>query len=96
MNSMPAALQSARSDSLIGREASEICVSPRQNFLKPPPVPEMPTVTRYLPPAEFWNSSAMASVIGKTVLEPSIWIVSCAAVMPAMATTAAPPIPLTA
>jgi hypothetical protein len=49
-----------------------------------------------LPPTEFWNSSAMASVIGKTVLEPSIWIVSCAAAMPARATTAAPPIPPTA
>ena len=26
----------------MGREASEMSVSPRQNFLKPPPVPEMP------------------------------------------------------
>ena len=47
-------------------------VSPRQNFLKPPPVPEMPTVTRMAPRLSFWNSSATASVIGKTVLEPSI------------------------
>ena len=29
----------------IGREAFEMSVSPRQNFLKPPPVPDMPTVT---------------------------------------------------
>ena len=43
--SMPAALQSTISLSRIGREASEMSVSPRQNFLKPPPVPEMPTVT---------------------------------------------------
>jgi hypothetical protein len=28
---------------LIGREASEMSVSPAQNFSKPPPVPEMPT-----------------------------------------------------
>ena len=45
-------------------------VSPRQNFWKPPPVPEMPTVTR-TPGLAFWNSSATASLIGKTVLEPS-------------------------
>ena len=47
-------------------------VSPRQNFLKPPPVPEMPTVTLTSPFLAFWNSSATASVIGYTVLEPSI------------------------
>ena len=45
-------------------------VSPRQNFLKPPPVPDSPTVTFTF--CIFWNSSAMASVIGYTVLEPSI------------------------
>ena len=39
-------------------------VSPRQNFLNPPPVPEMPTVTRTSPPFAFWNSSATASVTG--------------------------------
>ena len=50
-------------------------VSPRQNFLKPPPVPEMPTVTLDLPRSRFWNSSAIASVIGYTVLEPSISMV---------------------
>ena len=55
---------------LIGREASLMSVSPRQNFWKPPPVPEMPTVTRTSGLA-FWNSSATASLIGKTVLEPS-------------------------
>ncbi len=43
--STPAALQSSISFFRIGREASEMSVSSRQNFLKPPPVPEMPTVT---------------------------------------------------
>jgi hypothetical protein len=53
-------------------------VSPRQKRLKPPPVPEMPTVTWAPPPPEIWNSSATASVIGYTVLEPSISINSAA------------------
>ena len=39
-------------------------VSPRQNFLKPPPVPEMPTVTLIYCFFAFWNSSATASVTG--------------------------------
>ena len=72
MYSMPAALQSSISFFRIGREASEMSVSPRQNFLKPPPVPEMPTVTLTAPFLDFWKSSATASVIGNTVLEPSI------------------------
>jgi hypothetical protein len=46
MNEMPACLQASISSARIGREAFETSVSPRQNFLKPPPVPEMPTVTR--------------------------------------------------
>src|SRR4030095_7594602 len=54
-------------------------VSPRQKRLKPPPVPAMPTVTRTLPRLEIWNSSATASAIGKTVLEPSILMTLCAA-----------------
>ena len=62
---------SAISDFVIGREAFEISVSPRQNFLNPPPVPEMPTVTLTAPRLAFWNSSATASVMRKTVLEPS-------------------------
>jgi hypothetical protein len=49
---------------VIGREALEKSVSPRQNFLKPPPVPEMPTVTLMAFFLAFWNSSATASVIG--------------------------------
>jgi hypothetical protein len=71
---MPAFLHSAISLFRIGREALEISVSPRQNFLKPPPVPEMPTVTR-MPRFAFWKSSATASVTGKTVLEPSTFTV---------------------
>ena len=41
-----------------------LSVSPRQNFLKPPPVPEMPTVTLIAFFSAFWNSSATASVTG--------------------------------
>ena len=69
---MPALAQSSISFFRIGREALATSVSPRQNFLKPPPVPEMPTVTLTAPFLAFWNSSATASVIGNTVLEPSI------------------------
>src|SRR5512147_3181981 len=54
-------------------------VSPRQNFLKPPPVPEIPTVTFTAPFLAFWYSSATASVTGKTVLEPSILTTFCCA-----------------
>ena len=46
-------------------------VSPAQNFLKPPPVPDTPTVILTLPSVAMPNSSAIASVIGKTVLDPS-------------------------
>src|SRR3989344_5183517 len=67
---MPASLQASISFFEIGREASEMSVSPRQNFLKPPPVPDTPTVT-LVPFWAFWNSSATASVIGNTVLDPS-------------------------
>ncbi len=61
--STPAALQSSISDLVIGREALEMSVSLRQNFLKPPPVPDTPTVT-FRPLLAFWNSSATASVTG--------------------------------
>jgi hypothetical protein len=56
---------------VIGRDAFWMSVSPRQNFLKPPPVPDTPTVTFIWFFLAFWNSSATASVTGKTVLEPS-------------------------
>ncbi len=47
--SMPAVLQSSISFFWIGREALPMSISPRQNFLKPPPVPEIPTVTLTAP-----------------------------------------------
>ena len=59
---------------LMPREASLMSVSPLRNFLKPPPVPETPISTLmsglFLP-----NCTATACVIGKTVLEPSIFTV---------------------
>src|SRR5215210_8808260 len=71
---MALALQPAPSPAssiLIGRDASFMSVSPLQNFLNPPPVPANATVT-LTPEFAFWNSSATASVIGYTVLEPSM------------------------
>ena len=49
-------------------------MSPAQNFLNPPPVPDTPTTTRVFGLIERY-SSATASVIGKTVLDPSIVMV---------------------
>jgi hypothetical protein len=46
-------------------------VSPLQNFTKPPPVPLKATGT-WTPAFAAWNSSATSSVIGKTVLDPSM------------------------
>ena len=69
MYSTPALSHASISEALIGREALLISVSARQNFWKPPPVPEIPTVTRSGLAA--WNSSATASLMGNTVLEPS-------------------------
>ena len=44
-NLTPFFLQTGTSSSgLIGRDASEMSVSPAQNFSKPPPVPDSPTV----------------------------------------------------
>ena len=64
-------LQIAASLIFIGREASERSISPLQKRSKPPPVPEMPTVTRtFLAPARL-KSSAAAVVYGPTVDEPS-------------------------
>src|SRR5829696_10568779 len=73
MNSMPAFWHVAISTALIGRDASLISVSARQNFWKPPPVPDVPTVG-LTPGLLRWNSSAIASLMGKTVLDPSILI----------------------
>src|SRR3954447_25079830 len=71
---MPAFLQTGASSSgLIGRDASEMSVSPAQNFSKPPPVPDVPTVifTFGFSP---WNASWAAWANGATVLDPSILI----------------------
>ena len=58
---MPASLQIVASSSLIGREAFERSVSPRQKRSKPPPVPETPTVT-WTSGCWAWNFSAAAVV----------------------------------
>src|ERR687897_51836 len=68
--SMPLASQAAFSSSLIGREAFDSWVWPSQNFLKPPPVPDVPTVM-LTPVFSVMNSSAAADVSGPTVLDPS-------------------------
>ena len=69
--STPPSLQSFSSSASIGREASEMSVSPAQNFSKPPPVPEPATLTS-VSGLSSANSSAAASANGWTVLEPSI------------------------
>ena len=55
----------------IGRDASERSISPLQKRWKPPPVPEMPTVTLTLLAPALRKSSAAAVVYGPTVDEPS-------------------------
>src|SRR6187431_2637690 len=69
MYSMPARSQARTSLGLIGRDAPLIAISALQNFLNPPPVPDTPIVTRAA--LALRNSSATASLIGNTVLEPS-------------------------
>jgi hypothetical protein len=68
--SMPSFWQALTSSGSIGRDASEMSVSPAQNFSNPPPVPEMPTVI-LTSGFSSRNSSAAASVSGPTVLDPS-------------------------
>src|SRR5687767_306441 len=82
--------QASVSCGLIGREASEISVSSRQNFWNPPPVPVVPTVT-LVPGLAFWNSSATASVTGATVLEPSAVITEDGAAAPPAGEEPLPP-----
>ena len=65
------AWQAVASSPFIGREASEMSVSPAQNFWKPPPVPEVPTVT-VTPGFSPWNISAAADDSGSKVLDPSM------------------------
>jgi len=94
MKRTPALAHSSISRRVIGREAFCTSVSPRQNLRKPPPVPEMPTVTLTALRLDFWNSSATASVIGNTVLEPStrtVWAWATDAPPRPVATTARAP-----
>jgi hypothetical protein len=67
---MPASRHSFSSSGSICRDASEMSVSPAQNRSKPPPVPDVPTVTRASGFAA-WKSSAARVASGATVLEPS-------------------------
>ena len=50
-------------------------ISPAQNFSKPPPVPDSPTVI-LTSGFSCWNCSAAAWASGKTVLEPSTAMVA--------------------
>ncbi len=59
---IPLSLQPWASLSFIGLDASERSVSPAQKRLKPPPVPEMPTVTLTLEAPALRNNSAAAAV----------------------------------
>ena len=67
---IPASAHNSASESLIGREASEISDSPEQNFLKPSPVPGPSTATANAPPDNSSASSATRTEIGSTVEEP--------------------------
>jgi hypothetical protein len=92
MNSMPAFIQVSISAARIGREASLMSVSPRQNFWNPPPVPEMPTEMSTFGFAAL-NSSAIASLIGKTVLEPSTRIIPLSSLLACCSVGVLPPQP---
>ena len=74
MYSIPFAAAASLSESLIGRDAFDMSVSPVVNRLKPPPVPDTATFT-CTPGWPFRNSSATACVTGNAVDEPSICIV---------------------
>ena len=71
--SMPAAWHSAASSSLILREASEMSVSPAQNFLKPSPVPG-PSIVYLKSGLLAASASATPVEIGSTVDEPETLI----------------------
>ena len=76
MNSTPPSAHFSSSLALIGRDASLMSISPLQNFLNPPPVPEIPMTNLAEPPIDFPQSSTMASEMGNTVLDPSMSVVS--------------------
>src|SRR3954454_1062553 len=87
---MPAALQVAASSSLILRDASEMSVSPAQNFLNPSPVPG-PSTVYVKPELDAASASATAVEIGSTVDEPETLIEpeTAAAALPSLALSAA-------
>ena len=64
-------LQDCASEILIGRDAFERSISFLQKRWKPPPVPEMPTVTFTFDAPAREKSSAAAVVYGPTVEDPS-------------------------
>jgi hypothetical protein len=70
----PSFAQASFSSASIERDASETSVSAAQNFSKPPPVPDTPTVI-LTSGFSSRKSSAAVSDRGPTVLEPSMLIV---------------------
>src|SRR5688572_862638 len=82
MYSMLALEHASISAGRIGRDALLMSDSPRQNFWNPPPVPEMPTVGVRTSGLALPYSSATASAMGNTVLEPSSVMSSSGAASP--------------
>src|SRR5262245_1269840 len=71
MKSTPPSSQAVTSSALIGREASEMSVSPAQKRAKPSPVPG-PSTVMATSGLESENTAAAAAEIGSTVDEPEI------------------------
>src|SRR5918996_1775881 len=71
--SMPLASQVAASSSSMGRDASEMSISPLQNSSKPSPVPG-PSTAMSTPSFSVMNASAASEVMGSTVDEPEMLI----------------------
>ena len=78
MKATPLASQISSSEDFIAREALAMSVSPLQKRSKPAPEPIDATFT-CTPEVARPNSSAQASAMGKTVLEPAISIVPLSA-----------------
>ena len=81
---MPCSSQESSSFCLTGREESETWVSFAQKALNPAPVPVDATLTRTLG-WSLLNSSATASLMGKTVLEPATAISPDSSILPVSA-----------
>src|SRR5215216_672017 len=88
MYSMPLSAQACCSSGSMGRDASEIWVSPAQKASKPSPVPAPPTEI-FTSEFSWLNASAAACVMGRTVLEPST--ASCPETPPPPLCPLAPP-----